>query len=70
MNDVIPERIEIIKNYDVRENKFELRDTAIKEEYNINRSFHRGSSTTLKIKISQSWQLKLRINGERLSMQK
>ena len=44
MNDVIINRIEIIKNNDVRENKFELKDTAIREEYIINGSFCMGYS--------------------------
>ena len=45
VNNVILERIEIIKNYYVIKNKFELTDTAIREEYSINRSFCRGVST-------------------------
>ena len=44
MNDVILDRIYIIKNDDVRENKFEFKDNAIREESSINRSFCRGSS--------------------------
>ena len=44
MNNFILEKIQIFKNDDVRENKFELKNTAIREEYNIKRSFRRGSS--------------------------
>ena len=39
MNDVILEMIEIIKNDDVRKNKFELKVPSIREEYSIYRSF-------------------------------
>ena len=45
INYVIIKRINIIKNDDVRENKMKLKYIAIREEYSINRSFHRGNST-------------------------
>ena len=42
MNEFILKRIEIIKNDDIRENKFDLKDTSIRGKYNINRSLCRG----------------------------
>ena len=51
----ILERIEIIKNYDLRKNKIELKDNDSIEDYSINRSFLGVPLPTLKIEISQSW---------------
>ena len=43
MNEIVLERIEEIKEKD-EEDKFELKEVNIREEYSINRSFRRGST--------------------------
>jgi hypothetical protein len=45
MNEIILERVEAVQNADSRRNELDLRDLDIREEFSINRSFRRGSST-------------------------
>ena len=45
MNEIVLERLEALQSADLRRNKLDLRDHDIREEFSINRSFRRGSST-------------------------
>jgi hypothetical protein len=45
MNEIVLERLEELKEDDAGENELELREVSIREDFSINRSFRRGSST-------------------------
>lgn len=48
MNDIILDKIEMIK-YEDTLNSFDLKDVQIREEFSINQSFRRGSSSLAQI---------------------
>ena len=45
MNEIVLERLEALQSANLRCNKLDLREHDIREEFSINRSFRRGSST-------------------------